>query len=155
MSGEGRGRRGPRRKRMCRARRLQSARRWLANYRGKDLVRGYATWYGVDPFCAALELQMLGVELAPGRMEALRAAARSRSARPSSERTRERTLRDEGYGTPRHSRARGTAPRRWSMRKSARRSASRRRGDVRRATSASVRDGTGGKNRRATSRVPF
>jgi hypothetical protein len=32
-------------------------------------------------------------------MEALRAAARSRSARPSSERTRERTLRDEGYGT--------------------------------------------------------
>ena len=45
--------------------------------------------------------------------------------------------------------------RRCSMRKSARRSASRRRGEVRRATSARVREGAGGEKGRATSRVPL
>jgi hypothetical protein len=31
----------PRRKRMSRPARLQAAKRWIAEYRGKNLVRGY------------------------------------------------------------------------------------------------------------------
>lgn len=55
---------GPRRKRMRRAARLQSAATWLPSYGGKDIVRGYARWYAVDRLCAIVELRMLGVAVA-------------------------------------------------------------------------------------------
>ncbi|MHB8862415.1 MAG: hypothetical protein ACYC6N_08425 [Pirellulaceae bacterium] len=53
----------PRRLRMTRAGRLQSARttRWVANYPGKNIVRGYHKWFGVDLLCAIAELRLLGV----------------------------------------------------------------------------------------------
>jgi hypothetical protein len=53
----------PRRLRMTRAGRLQSARatNWAANYRGKNIVRGYRKWFGVDLLCAITELRLLGV----------------------------------------------------------------------------------------------
>ena len=43
--------------------RLQHARRtdWLNTYRGKDTIKGYCKWYGVDPVCALTELRMLGL----------------------------------------------------------------------------------------------
>ena len=91
--------RGPRRKRMCRASRLQSARHWLPTYRGKDLVRGYARCYGVDRLCAALELQRIGAPVATERVEKLRAEARSRSAQPRERRARDQAVWDEGCGT--------------------------------------------------------
>jgi hypothetical protein len=52
---------GPRRKRMKRTSRLQSARGWMQTYDGRDLVRGYSRWYGVDRLTAVLELRQLGV----------------------------------------------------------------------------------------------
>ncbi len=52
---------GPRRKRMKRSARLQSAQSWIPTYRGKNIVRGYHNWYGVDLLCAIRELRMLGV----------------------------------------------------------------------------------------------
>jgi ribosomal protein L34E len=47
--------------RQKRAKRLRSARRWLARYSGEDLVRGYRKRYCVGRACAILELRMLGV----------------------------------------------------------------------------------------------
>jgi len=57
--------RGPRRKRMTRQSRLDSARAtaWVKQYGGKNIVTGYAKWYAVDPLCAVIELRMLGVNI--------------------------------------------------------------------------------------------
>lgn len=53
----------PRRLRMTRAGRLQSARatNWVANYQGANVVQGYRKWFGVDLLCAIAELRLLGV----------------------------------------------------------------------------------------------
>ena len=48
---------------MRREARLQSAKNWLIRYEGKNIVRGYAKWYGVDLLCAIIELRMLGVHV--------------------------------------------------------------------------------------------
>lgn len=56
---------GPRRKRMRRPARLMAAVKWRAGYGGKNIVRGYARWFGVDLICAIIELRMLGVTVDP------------------------------------------------------------------------------------------
>jgi hypothetical protein len=56
---------GPRRKRMRRPARLLAAMKWRAGYGGKNLVRGYARWFGVDLICAIAELRMLGMAVDP------------------------------------------------------------------------------------------
>jgi len=50
----------PRRKRYKRKDRLQVAKRWISTYEGKNIVKGYAKWFGVDKICAVTELEMLG-----------------------------------------------------------------------------------------------
>ncbi|HEY6724144.1 MAG TPA: hypothetical protein VI197_08925 [Polyangiaceae bacterium] len=62
----------PRRKRMKRRGRLDAACRWLPKYSGKNVVRGYAKWFGVDLGCALKELEMLGVALDPVYVAQLR-----------------------------------------------------------------------------------
>jgi len=62
----------PRRKRMHRAGRLRSAKKWLVSFEGKNVVRGYAKWFGVDLLCAAKELQLLGVKVDATYLERLR-----------------------------------------------------------------------------------
>lgn len=75
---------GPRRKRMRRPARLQTAVKWRTGYGGKNIVRGYARWFGVDLVCAIVELRMLGVavdaeyEKQIRRMIAARAEAQAR-----------------------------------------------------------------------------
>lgn len=75
---------GPRRKRMRRPARLQAAVKWRSGYGGKNIVRGYARWFGVDLVCAMVELRMLGVaidaeyEQQVRRSIAARAEARAR-----------------------------------------------------------------------------
>jgi hypothetical protein len=68
------------RKTLTRARRLQRAKRWLASYRGKNLVRGYTKWFGVDKVCAVVELRMLGVDIPDARLEQARRDERARAA---------------------------------------------------------------------------
>ncbi len=46
-----------------RAIRMQDAKVWLANYEGKNVVRGYAKKYRVDLLQAIQELKQLGVEI--------------------------------------------------------------------------------------------
>lgn len=57
---------------MNRARRLQSAERWIPTYSGKSIIRGYRKHYGVDWLCAIKELEMLGVPLDKDRVERLK-----------------------------------------------------------------------------------
>jgi hypothetical protein len=76
---------------MSRAARLQAATRWIAEYRGKNLVRGYRKWFGVSDVCAVLELRMLGVDIPDARLEQARrdeqvwAAHRARRAQRSTQ----------------------------------------------------------------------
>lgn len=55
----------PRRKRMNRSQRLQSAKRWLESFEGENIIRAYRKRYGIDWLCAIRELQLLGVALDP------------------------------------------------------------------------------------------
>lgn len=57
---------------MARPARLQAAKRWIVEYRGKNLVRGYKKWFGVSEVCAVLELRMLGVDIPDTRLEQAR-----------------------------------------------------------------------------------
>jgi hypothetical protein len=66
-------------KQLTRARRLKSAKKWIASYRGHDLVRGYKKGFGVTDVCAVLELRMLGVEIADARLEQARRDEQSRA----------------------------------------------------------------------------
>jgi hypothetical protein len=59
----------PRRKRMKRAQRLESAKSWLETYEGDKVVKAYRKRYGVDFECAFTELEMLGVQLDPDYKE--------------------------------------------------------------------------------------
>lgn len=54
---------GPRRKRMKRQGRLQSAKHWITSYNGSNIIKGYRNWFGVDFPCAIQELRTLGVKL--------------------------------------------------------------------------------------------
>lgn len=58
----------PRRKLMKKEARLQSARTTdrIAKYTGKNIVRRYSKWFGVDLLCAIKELRLLGVEVDEG-----------------------------------------------------------------------------------------
>ena len=62
---------GPRKKRMSRQRRLESAKHWLAKLDGDDVLKAYRKTYGVDWLCAIKELGMLGVSLDNSRVEKL------------------------------------------------------------------------------------
>ena len=64
---------------MKRPARLQSAEHWIPTYQGKNIVRGYAKWYGVDPGCALTELVLLDVELDPVYVEHLKRTLKNRS----------------------------------------------------------------------------
>ena len=50
---------------MDRSARLQSAAKWLKEYRGENVLRSYCKHYGVDWRCAAIELEKLGVRIDP------------------------------------------------------------------------------------------
>jgi hypothetical protein len=64
---------------MERPARLESAKRWIPTYSGKNIVRGYARWFRVDLGCALKEFQLLGVPLDPAYVERLRLTLRNRS----------------------------------------------------------------------------
>lgn len=47
-------------KRECR---LDSAKEWIKNYSGNNVVKGYSKRYSVDKLCAIKELRMIGFEI--------------------------------------------------------------------------------------------
>ena len=86
---------------MKRQARLQSARAWIPTYRGKNIVRGYRRWYGVDLICAIRELRMLGVPVSSAYeqevLDSLEHMAK-RKARRRAEKERERVSHGLIYG---------------------------------------------------------
>jgi len=54
-------RKTPKRKRLKKQARLISATSWIKEYNGKNIIAGYAKWFGVDKICAINELKMIGV----------------------------------------------------------------------------------------------
>lgn len=72
----------PRRKRMTRLGRIESAKatRWVEKYDGKNLIKGYVKWFAVDLLCAVAELRMLGVEISRERENQLRGTVEARAA---------------------------------------------------------------------------
>jgi hypothetical protein len=82
---------------MRRDARLQAAKRWIAEYRGKSLVLGYGKWFGVSGVCAVLELRMLGIDIPDARLEQARRdeqARATRSARRKEQRAAGSFMRD-------------------------------------------------------------
>ncbi len=61
----------PRRKRMGRQARRAHARStgWVSRYQGKNIVKSYRKWFGVDWLSAVRELRLLGVDV-PAEREA-------------------------------------------------------------------------------------
>ena len=41
--------------------RLKCGRDWIKSYRGKNIISGYARWFGVDKICAINELKKMNV----------------------------------------------------------------------------------------------
>jgi hypothetical protein len=72
---------GPRQKRIPRQRRLDSTRAtgWVEKFKGKDFVRSYGKWFGVDALCAIIELRMLGVSISQERENQIRASDAARA----------------------------------------------------------------------------
>jgi hypothetical protein len=52
----------PRRKRLNKTARLSQAENWMKSFGGKNLVKGYAKWFGVDWLTALRELKLTGVQ---------------------------------------------------------------------------------------------
>src|SRR5258708_2998780 len=71
----------PRRLRMNRKQRLQSARTFVQNYGGRKIARGYSRWYGVDRRCAVLEWKMFGVRVKEEYVAAVFVTARDQEER--------------------------------------------------------------------------
>ncbi|MBS4535343.1 hypothetical protein GOQ29_06895 [Clostridium sp. D2Q-14] len=37
--------------------------KWIPTYEGKNIVKGYSKWFGVDKVCAITDLELLGYEV--------------------------------------------------------------------------------------------
>jgi len=83
----------PRRKRMKRPQRLESAKSWLETYEGNNVVKAYRKRYGVDYNCAFTELEMLGVPIDPDYKERIQESVAAQAAAKRQERARERARR--------------------------------------------------------------
>jgi hypothetical protein len=87
-----------RRKRFSREARLHSAKKWIAGYSGRDLVRGYRKWFAVSGVCAVVELRMLGVDIPDWQLEEAHRAERDRAALRAARRGREADLAADADG---------------------------------------------------------
>jgi hypothetical protein len=93
----------PQRKRMNRPARLASARHWLGAFEGRNVVRGYARWFGVDRLCAVKELGLLGVAVDPeyvamlerSHQEQIRTSGEARARRDAADEAHRRDLEDD------------------------------------------------------------
>ena len=89
----------PRRLRMKRQGRLMAAASFLRKFSGKNVVRGYSRWFGVDLGCALKELQMLGVHVDLTYADRLRATLRDQERIACQRSERRRQEEQEGANT--------------------------------------------------------
>jgi hypothetical protein len=55
----------PKRKGMKREGRIKAAKYWIPRYEGKNIIKGYSKYFGVNKLCAIKELEMLGYNFKP------------------------------------------------------------------------------------------
>jgi len=73
---------------MTRRDRLVIAKKWIPNYSGKSIVKGYAKWFGVDLICTIKELRMIGVIVNESyEKQVLSSMAKKRSVQQKKEET--------------------------------------------------------------------
>ena len=68
---------------------------WVSKYAGKNLIKGYGKWFGVDLITSVIELRMLGVQIDSAREAQIRASVESRAE--SRRRSREAQTRQEPF----------------------------------------------------------
>jgi hypothetical protein len=88
---------GPKRKRINRSQRLQSAVEWMKKYEGKNIVKSYSKWFGVNTFCAMTELEKLGMKFTEKRKAQLRQGEADRARQKQLQKLRREALRDINY----------------------------------------------------------
>jgi hypothetical protein len=88
---------GPKRKRMNRSQRLQSAVEWMKKYEGKNIVKSYSKWYGVNTFCAMTELEKLGMKFSEKRKTQLCQGEVDRGSQKQLRKMRREALREVNY----------------------------------------------------------
>ena len=66
---------------MSRQARLALARSWLKKFSGKNVVRSYVNWFGVDLLCTVKELSLCGVSVDRAYVAQLETTFASRSRR--------------------------------------------------------------------------
>jgi hypothetical protein len=69
----------PRRKRLNRQARLNSAIHWMKGYKGKNIIAGYTKWFGVGKICAINELRSIGVFIPDDLENQIRVSQKSRN----------------------------------------------------------------------------
>ncbi len=85
----------PRRQRMKRPQRLESAKSWLEVYEGNKIVRDYRRRYGVSWDVAFVELEMLKVQIAPDYKERVLQTAAAQTTVKRRKRSRLRAQRTD------------------------------------------------------------
>jgi hypothetical protein len=83
---------------MKRAARLPAARHWLDSFRGKNVIRAYARWFGVDWLCAIKELRLLGVTLDESYVRRLQVTVANARGKKQPDDGAVRQLLDDRYG---------------------------------------------------------
>lgn len=68
----------PKRKLLKRPARLIMASEWMKVYNGKNLISGYAKWFGVDKICAMNELKIIGVTISEAMKKQVLASVKAR-----------------------------------------------------------------------------
>lgn len=78
---------------------MQSAREWVKNFEGKNIVRSYAKWYGQDQVCAIIELRMLEIHISDEKLQNARNDQESRAIqrRKAREKRKKRELEEALY----------------------------------------------------------
>ncbi|MEP7144653.1 MAG: hypothetical protein ABI707_17355 [Ferruginibacter sp.] len=87
----------PRYKKMRRAQRLDTAISWIEVSPGKNIVKGYANHFAVDPVTAIIELRMLGFTISADYESSVKQSIKNRS-RQKKMRKEQKTKFDEVPG---------------------------------------------------------
>jgi hypothetical protein len=88
----------PRRKRYNQTARLQNAKKWVEQYNGKNIAKGYSNWFGVDLLCAIKELELLGYKFKQSYKENVKQSLiASQKQRERRKREKEREQFNEGF----------------------------------------------------------
>ncbi|WML26440.1 hypothetical protein [Neobacillus sp. OS1-33] len=88
----------PRRKQYNQTARLQNAKKWVEQYNGKNIAKGYSNWFGVDLLCAIKELELLGYKFKQSYKENVKQSLIARQKqRERRKREKEREHFNEGF----------------------------------------------------------